>query len=71
MPEMAGPFTGEVLRTGWAASGVTDRGDVLLVLAASKGGEQMVFSMEPRLAAALHATLGQAIAMVICGEEAN
>ena len=69
MPEMAGPFTAEVLRVGWATSGVTGRGDVVLVLAASKGGGQMVFSMEPGLASALHATLGQAIAMAGGNEE--
>ncbi len=69
MPEMAGPFTAEVLRVGWATSGVTGRGDVVLALAASQGGEQLVFSMEPRLAAALHATLGQAIAMAGGNEE--
>lgn len=69
MPEMAGPFAGEVLRVGWGTSGITERGDVVLVLASCKGGEKLIFSMEPRLAAALRATLGQAIAMAGGNEE--
>lgn len=69
--EMDGPFTAEVLVAGWATAGIAEGGQVVLVLAASKDGERMMFSMCPRLAAALNAALTQAIAMASCGEEAH
>ena len=69
MPEMAGPFTAEALRVGWATAGITESGYVVLVLAASEGSEQVIFSMDPGLASELHADLGQAIAMAGGNEE--
>ena len=69
--EMEGPLTAEVLVAGWATAGIAEGGQVVLALAPSKDGERMIFSMCPRLAAALNAALTQAIAMASCGEEAH